>query len=254
MSKSTSAHPTGGALIYICWYLDLGPSHRQYKCTLSHVDMSALLLKLKTERQKREALEHELDIIKRRLEERSVVQSAADYKQTLFSALLHVQLYLRTGTEATHRQYSEGCLLPHVPSFPCNCHRHPSCVIAELLRCRSREQVTRSGNSLRPPRALPCFSRPLNVKRCLPEAPASNDVYLTRHQAWITCQNLPGSPFSAGSKVIRGIIARRRESLGTRLRKPIIRSIFKFRLPGICRNEGSLESRRCMESRSGGLV
>ena len=49
----------------------------------------------------------------------------------------------------------------------------------------------RSGNSLRPPRALPCFSRPLNVKRCLPEAPASNDVYLaTRHQASITCQNL----------------------------------------------------------------
>ena len=104
---------------------------------------------------------------------------------------------IRTGTEATHRQYSEGCLLPHVPSFPCNSHRHPSCVIAELLRGRSREQVTSgslasmSGNSLRPPRALLCFSRPLNVKRCLPEAPASNDVYLTRHQAWITCQNLP---------------------------------------------------------------
>ena len=51
-----------------------------------------------------------------------------------------------------------------------------------------------SGSSLRPPRALLCFSRPLNVKRCLPEAPASNDVYLTRHQAWITCQNLPGPP------------------------------------------------------------
>ena len=91
-------------------------------CTLSHVDMSALLLKLQTEREKREALEHEVDIIKRRLEERSVVQSAADYKQTLFSEMLHVQLYLRTGTEATHRQYSEGCLLPHVPSFPCNSH------------------------------------------------------------------------------------------------------------------------------------
>ena len=249
--------------IDICWYLDLGPSHRKYKCTLSHVDMSALLLKLQTEREKREALEHEVDIIKRRLEERSVVQSAADYKQTLFSQMLHVQLYLRTGTEATHRQHSEGCLLPHVPSFPCNSHRHPSCVITELLRGRSREQVTRvwqlapptasssvlltsqrqtmstrsssvkrclryltrhqawitcqnlpgspcpplfsagskvirgiiarRGNSLRPPRALPCFSRPLNVKRCLPEAPASNDVYryLTRHQTWITCQNLP---------------------------------------------------------------
>ena len=38
--------------------------------------MSALLLKLQNER---EALEHEVDIIKRRLEERSVVQSAADY-------------------------------------------------------------------------------------------------------------------------------------------------------------------------------
>ena len=109
----------------------LGPSHRKYKCTHSHVDMSALLLKLQTEREKREALEHEVDIIKRRLEERSVVQSAADYKQTLFSEMLHVQLYLHTGTEATHRQYSEGCLLPHVPSFPCNSHRHPSCVIAE---------------------------------------------------------------------------------------------------------------------------
>ena len=66
---------------------------------LSHVVMSALLLKLQTEREKREALEHEVDIIKRRLEERSVVQSAADYKQTLFSEMLHVQLYLRTGTE-----------------------------------------------------------------------------------------------------------------------------------------------------------
>ena len=44
--------------------------------------MSALLLKLQTEREKREALEHEVDIIKRRLEERSVVQSVADYKQT----------------------------------------------------------------------------------------------------------------------------------------------------------------------------
>ena len=120
------------------WCIDLGPSHRKYKCTL----MSALLLKLQTEREKREALEHEVDIIKRRLEERSVVQSAADCKQTLFSEMLHVQLYLRTGTEATHRQYSEGCLLPHVPSFPCNSHRHPSCVIAELLRGRSREQVT----------------------------------------------------------------------------------------------------------------
>ena len=106
--------------IDICWYLNLGPSHRKYKCTLSHVDMSALLLKLQTERKKREALEHEVDSIKRRLEERSVVQSAADYKQTLFSEMLHVQLYLRTGTEATHRQYSEGCLLPHVPSFPCS--------------------------------------------------------------------------------------------------------------------------------------
>ena len=83
--------------IDICWYLDLGPSHRKYKCTLSHVDMSALLLKLQTEREKREALEHEVDI-KRRLEERSVVQSAADYKQTLFSEMLHVQLYLRTGS------------------------------------------------------------------------------------------------------------------------------------------------------------
>ena len=103
--------------IDICWYLDLGPSHRKYKCTLSHVDMSALLLKLQTDREKREALEHEVDIIKRR---RSVVQSAADYKH--FSEMLHVQLYLRTGTEATHRQYSEGCLLPHVPSFPCNSH------------------------------------------------------------------------------------------------------------------------------------
>ena len=68
--------------------------------------MSALLLKLQTEREKREALEHEVDIIKRRLEERSVVQSAADYKQRLFSEMLHVQLYLRTGTEATVRDVS----------------------------------------------------------------------------------------------------------------------------------------------------
>ena len=56
--------------------------------------MSALLLKLQTEREKREALEHEVDIIKRRLEERSVVQSAVDYKQTLFSEMLHVR-YVR---------------------------------------------------------------------------------------------------------------------------------------------------------------
>ena len=123
--------------IDICWYLDLGPSHRKYKCTLSHVDMSALLLKLQTEREKREALEHEVDI-KRRLEERSVVQSAADYKQTLFSEMLHVQLYLHTGTEATHQQRST------VRDVSCHTYRrfHASCVIAELLRGRSREQVT----------------------------------------------------------------------------------------------------------------
>ena len=138
MSKSTSAHPTGGALIS-AGTLTSAPLTESISAH-SHVDMSALLLKLQTEREKREALEHEVDIIKRRLEERSVVQSAADYKQTLFSEMLHVQLYLHAGTEATHRQYSEGCLLPHVPSFPCNSHRHPSCVIAELLRGRSREQ------------------------------------------------------------------------------------------------------------------
>ena len=171
------------------WYLDLGPSHRKYKCTLSHVDMSALLLKLQTEREKREALEHEVDIIKRRLEERSVVQSAADYKQTLFSEMQHVQLYLHTGTEATHRQYSEGCLLPHVPSFPCNSHRHPSCVIAELLRGRSREQVTSLAVhvwQLAPPTASSSVllttsqrqtmsTRSSSVKRCLPNASSSVD-------------------------------------------------------------------------------
>ena len=94
------------------------------------------------------------------------------------------------------------------------CHRRAA---ARPLSRTSDKPSRRSGNSLRPPRALPCFSRPLNVKRCLPEAPASNDVYLTRHQAWITCQKLPPL-FSAGSKVIRGIIAQRRESLGTRLK------------------------------------
>ena len=77
MSKSTSAHPTGGALI-----------------SAGTLTSSALLLKLQTEREKREALEHEVDIIKRRLEERSVVQSAADYKQTLFSEMLHVTALL----------------------------------------------------------------------------------------------------------------------------------------------------------------
>ena len=77
MSKSTSAHPTGGALI-----------------SAGTLTSSALLLKLQTEREKREALEHEVDIIKRRLEERSVVQSAADYKQTLFSEMLHVTAFI----------------------------------------------------------------------------------------------------------------------------------------------------------------
>ena len=90
MSKSTSAHPTGGALIS-AGTLTSAPLTESISAH-SHVDMSALLLKLQTEREKREALEHEVDIIKRRLEERSVVQSAADYKQTLFSEMLHVQL------------------------------------------------------------------------------------------------------------------------------------------------------------------
>ena len=36
--------------------------------------MAALLLKLQTEQEKREALEHEVDILKRSLEERFVVQ------------------------------------------------------------------------------------------------------------------------------------------------------------------------------------
>ena len=98
MSKSTSAHPTGGALIS-AGTLTSAPLTESISAH-SHVDMSALLLKLQTEREKREALEHEVDImdeiIKRRLEERSVVQSAADYKQTLFSEMLHVQLYLVT--------------------------------------------------------------------------------------------------------------------------------------------------------------
>ena len=185
---STSAHPTCGALISASptGTLTSGPSHRKYKCTLSHVDMSALLLKLQTEREKREALEHEVDIIKGRLEERSVVQNAADYKQTLFSEMLHVQLYLHTGTEATHRQYNEGCLLPHVPSFPCNSHRHPSCVIAELLRGRSREQVTSLAVhvwQLAPPTASSSVTsqcqtmstRSSSVKRCLPNASSSVD-------------------------------------------------------------------------------
>ena len=130
--------------------------------------MSALLLKLQNER---EALEHEVDIIKRRLEEGSVVQSAADYKQTLLSEMLHVQLYLRTGTEATHRQYSEGCLLPHVPSFPCNSHRHPSCVIAELLRGRSREQVTSLAVG------LATRSAQRELFRASHDLSTSNDVY-----------------------------------------------------------------------------
>ena len=155
--------------------------------------MSALLLELQTERETREAFEHEVDIIKRRLEERSVVQSAADYKQTLFSEMLQVQLYLHTGTEATHRQYSEGCLLPHVPSFPCNSHRHPSCVIAELLRGRSREQVTSlavhvspvwqlapptaSSSVLLTPSQRQTMSTPEAPasKRCLPNASSSVD-------------------------------------------------------------------------------
>ena len=89
-------HPTGGALIS-AGTLTSAPLTESISAH-SHVDMSALLLKLQTEREKREALEHEVDImdeiIKRRLEERSVVQSAADYKQTLFSEMLHVQLYL----------------------------------------------------------------------------------------------------------------------------------------------------------------
>ena len=68
------------------------------------------------------------------------------------------------------------------------CHRRAA---ARPLSRTSDKPSRPCGNSLRPPRALLC---PLNVKRCLPEAPASNDVYLTRHQAWITCQNLPGPP------------------------------------------------------------
>ena len=99
MSKSTSAHPTGGALIS-AGTLTSAPLTE----TLSHVNMSALLLKLQTEREKREALEHEVDIIKRRLEERSVVQSAADYKQTLFSEMLHVQV------DGRHKLYPSNCI------------------------------------------------------------------------------------------------------------------------------------------------
>ena len=84
-----------------------------------------------------------------------------------------------------------------------NCLYHKSCIY-NLRQCKGKHSRQSKKLSylerdfvnvmLRPPRALPCFSRPLNIKRCLPEAPASNDVYLTRHQAWITCQNLPGSP------------------------------------------------------------
>ena len=78
---STSAHPTGGALI------SASPTGTLTSAPLTesaHSPMSALLLELQTEREKREALEHEVHILKRRLEERS---SAADYKQTLFSEI-----------------------------------------------------------------------------------------------------------------------------------------------------------------------
>ena len=90
------------------------------------------------------------------------------------------------------------------------CHRRAA---ARPLSRTSDKPSRRSGNSLRPPRALlasqrqTMSTRSSSVKRCLPNASSSVD-------------HVPKSTtplFSAGSKVIRGIIARRRESLGTRL-------------------------------------
>ena len=105
--------------------------------------------------------------------------------------VLIIQLYLHTCAEATHRQYSEGCLLPHVPSFPCNSHRHRRAVVRLLLSpCPSDKSSMslRSGNSLFLPHALPtaCSSvlhalstsnavylRISSVKLCLPNTSSS---------------------------------------------------------------------------------
>ena len=75
--------------------------------------MSALLLKLQ-----REALEHEVDILKRRLEERSVVQSAADYKQTLLRDATLYTNYMKLLTGSTVRDVS--CRTYRV-QIPCTC-------------------------------------------------------------------------------------------------------------------------------------
>ena len=76
-----------------------------------------------------------------------------------------------------------------------SCHLFSRAAARPLSRTSDKRKPSRPDVhvwQLAPPTAS--SSRPLNVKRCLPEAPASNDVYLTRHQAWITCQNLPGPP------------------------------------------------------------
>ena len=70
---STSAHPTGGALISASPTGTLTSVHL-LESVSAHSPMLALLLKLQTEREKREALEHDVDILKS-----SIVQSAADY-------------------------------------------------------------------------------------------------------------------------------------------------------------------------------
>ena len=82
------------------------------------------------------------------------------------------------------------------PSRPCPATRSAHRELFVLLTTSQRQTMS---------------TRSSSVKRCLPNASSSVD-----HVPKSTRPALPPL-FSAGSKVIRGIIARRRESLGTRL-------------------------------------
>ena len=73
-------------------------------------------------------------------------------------------------------------------------------VVARLLSspCPS-DKSSMSSNSLRPPRALPCYSRPLNVKRCLPQRQTMS-TYAS--SSVVTCKNL--IPAGSGRFSLRG--------------------------------------------------
>ena len=99
--------------------------------------------------------------------------------------VLIIQLYLHTCTEAGSTVRDVSCRMYHrfhaLSQASKLCHRRNAA--QPLSRTSDKPShpclSSWSGNSLRPPRALPCFTPSQRQTMSTSEAPASNDIYLT---------------------------------------------------------------------------